>query len=76
MVEVGGSNPPGPTKMTNPAYRRGFFVLEGYGLAGEALFDKRDQGAFGPPQQAQAPEGFNRQRQWRLKTIRLVLPNF
>jgi hypothetical protein len=26
--------------------------------------------------EAQAPEGFNRQRQWRLQTIRLVLPNF
>ena len=25
---------------------------------------------------AKAPAGFNRQRQWRLKTIRLVLPNF
>jgi hypothetical protein len=24
---------------------------------------------------AEAPAGFNRQRQWRLKTIRLVLPN-
>ena len=24
---------------------------------------------------AQAPAGFNRQRQWRLQTIRLVLPN-
>jgi hypothetical protein len=26
--------------------------------------------------EAEAPAGFNRQRQWRLKTIRLVLPIF
>ena len=78
MVEVGGSNPPGPTKHKKGLLIAGFFVFGGlpHYRAGEASRKTRPKERLVRWSNAEAPKGFNRQRQWRLKTIWLVLPNF
>ena len=53
MVEVGGSNPPGPTKIKNPPLG-GFFGFGGLVLVRTARFDKRDQRRIGSPEAALA----------------------
>ena len=61
MVEVGGSNPPGPTKIKNPPLG-GFFGFGGVGLDKSRCSTNATKGAFGPLQQSegarrvQAPE--------------------
>jgi hypothetical protein len=72
MVEVGGSNPPGPTKIKNPPLG-GFFGFGGVGLDEGRCLTIATHRAFVRRSKAKAPGGFNRQRLWRLKTIRLVL---
>ena len=74
MVEVGGSNPPGPTKIKNPPLG-GFFGFGGVGLDEGRCLTIATHRAFVRRSKAKAPGGFSRQRQWRLKTIRLVLPD-
>ena len=51
MVEVGGSNPPGPTKIKNPPLG-GFFGFGGVGLDESRCSTNATNGAFGPPQQS------------------------
>ena len=51
MVEVGGSNPPGPTKIKNPPLG-GFFGFVGVGLDENRCSTNATQGAFGPPQRS------------------------
>jgi len=48
MVEVGGSNPPGPTKIKNPPLG-GFFGFGGLGLDKNRRSTGVTKGAFGPP---------------------------
>ena len=75
MVEVGGSNPPGPTKIKNPPLG-GFFGFGGLGFGeNRSVRQTRPKERLVHRSNAEVPEGFNRQRQWRLKTIRLVLPS-
>ena len=52
MVEVGGSNPPGPTKIKNPPLG-GFFGFGGVGLDESCCSTNATNGAFGPPQQSE-----------------------
>ena len=52
MVEVGGSNPPGPTKIKNPPLG-GFFGFGGLGLDKSRCSTNVTKGAFGPPQQSE-----------------------
>ena len=52
MVEVGGSNPPGPTKIKNPPLG-GFFGFGGVGLGEGRCSTNATTGAFGPPQQSE-----------------------
>ena len=52
MVEVGGSNPPGPTKIKNPPLG-GFFGFGGGGLDVDRCSTNATTGAFGPPQQSE-----------------------
>ena len=52
MVEVGGSNPPGPTKIKNPPLG-GFFGFGGVGLDESRCSTNATTGAFGPPQQSE-----------------------
>ena len=52
MVEVGGSNPPGPTKIKNPPLG-GFFGFGGVGLDESHCSTNATKGAFGPPQQSE-----------------------
>ena len=52
MVEVGGSNPPGPTKIKNPPLG-GFFSFGGVGLDESRCSTNATNGAFGPPQQSE-----------------------
>jgi hypothetical protein len=52
MVEVGGSNPPGPTKIKNPP-SGGFFGFGGVGLDEGRCSTNATKGAFGPPQQSE-----------------------
>ena len=73
MVEVGGSNPPGPTKIKNPP-SGGFFGFGGVGLDEDRCSTNATKERLVRRSEAEAPAGFNRQRQWRLKTIRLLLP--
>ena len=54
MVEVGGSNPPGPTKIRNPPLG-GFFVFGGVGLDKSRCSTNATKGAFGPPRQSGDP---------------------
>ena len=56
MVEVGGSNPPGPTRIKNPPLG-GFFGFGGVGLNKSRCSTNATKGAFGPPQQSGAPQG-------------------
>jgi hypothetical protein len=49
MVEVGGSNPPGPTKIKHPPLS-GFFSFGGVGLDENCCSTNATTGAFGPPQ--------------------------
>ena len=51
MVEVGGSNPPGPTKIKNPPLG-GFFGFGGVGLDESRCSTNATKGAFGPPPQS------------------------
>ena len=51
MVEVGGSNPPGPTKIKNPPLG-GFFGFGGVGLDESRCSTNATQGAFGSPQRS------------------------
>ena len=61
MLEVGGSNPSGPTKIKDPP-SGGFFGFVDVGLDENRCSTKATQGAFGPPQRsagvrrAQSPE--------------------
>jgi len=48
MVEVGGSNPPGPTKIKNPPLG-GFFGFRGVGLDENRCSTNPTSEAFGPP---------------------------
>ena len=52
MVEVGGSNPPGPTKIKNPPLG-GFFGFGGVGLDEGRCSTNATKGAFGPLQQSE-----------------------
>ena len=52
MVEVGGSNPPGPTKIKNPPLG-GFFGFGGASLNESRCSTNATNGAFGPPQQSE-----------------------
>ena len=52
MVEVGGSNTPGPTKIKNPPLG-GFFGFGGMGLDESHCSTNATKGAFGPPQQSE-----------------------
>ena len=52
MVEVGGSNPPGPTKIKNPPLG-GFFGFGGVGSDESRCSTNATNGAFGPPQQSE-----------------------
>ena len=49
MVEVGGSNPPGPTKIKNPPLG-GFFCFGGVGLDENCCSTNATSEAFGPPE--------------------------
>jgi hypothetical protein len=49
MVEVGGSNPPGPTKIENPPLG-GFFGFGGVGLDENRCSTNATSEAFGPPE--------------------------
>ena len=77
MVEVGGSNPPGPTKRQNPRQRRGFFVWESW------LDENRDRGSTKSDQRRilvarakrRRPNGVRAREASALETIWLVLPN-
>jgi hypothetical protein len=72
MVEVGGSNPPGPTKHKRARLKRAFLclvVLPRYRTR-EASRKTRLKARLVRQSKAEAPAGFNRQRQWRLKTSR------
>jgi len=51
MVEVGGSNPPGPTKIKNPPLG-GFFGFGGVGLDEGRCATNATKGALGPPKQS------------------------
>jgi hypothetical protein len=51
MVEVGGSNPPGPTKIKDPPLG-GFFGFGGVGLDESRCSTNATNGAFGPPQRS------------------------
>ena len=53
MVEVGGSNPPGPTKHKKGPAKAGFFVFGGlpHSRTGEAQSKNATLGAFSPPEQ-------------------------
>jgi len=51
MVEVGGSNPPGPTKWQTLAIGGGF-SFGGIGWDEGRCSTKATKGAFGPPQQS------------------------
>ena len=52
MVEVGGSNPLGPTKIKNPPLG-GFFGFGGVGLDEGRCSTNATKGAFGPLQQSE-----------------------
>ena len=52
MLEVGGSNPPGPTKIKNPPLG-GFFSFGGVGSDESRCSTNATNGAFGPPQQSE-----------------------
>ena len=76
MVEVGGSNPPGPTKTKRASRQRGFFIFgdSGWVRPPKAVRQNATAGAFGT------------ERPWReahwdetgsslFRVVRLVLPN-
>jgi len=68
VAEVGGSNPPGPTKIKNPPLG-GFFGFGGVGLDESRCSTNATNGAFGPPQHREGAAGFNRQRQFPLASV-------
>ena len=73
MVEVASSNLAGPTKHERARCKRAFLCLKGpHSRAGEASRKARPLERLIRRSKAQAPEGFNRQSQWRLKTSWLV----
>jgi hypothetical protein len=72
MVEVGGSNPPGPTKRQNPRHRRGFFVcgvrLDETGDCGSTKCDLRS--ILVARAKRRRPEGVRAREASALETIR------
>ena len=76
MVEVGGSNPPGPTKIKNPPLG-GFFGFGGFGLGetdGSGSTKCDYESILVARAQRRRPAGVRTREASALKIIRLVLP--